>query len=68
MKLGKPEEANNDVSDFFNVNTSTTILVDDDGDGDDHHDHDYNNLIKCSENPVEFVFGSVQVTHIVCLW
>ena len=43
-KFGKPEEADNDVSDLFNVNTSTTILVDDDddddGDDDDGDDDD----------------------------
>ena len=40
---------------------------DDNDDDDDDDDDESNNLIKCSENPVEFVFRSVKVAHIVCL-
>ena len=33
----KPKEADNNVSDFFNVNTSATILVDNIHDNDNHN-------------------------------
>ena len=35
----KPKEADNNVSDFFNVNTSATILVDNIHDNDNGHDY-----------------------------